>query len=428
MISRRQFVRSGAAAVLAFPYIVRSSALGNSAVPSAANRITLGHIGLGGQGTELLKGFMEVAGCQSVAVSDCFADRRAQAAQRIDEAWRKRNKGAGGICKTYADFRELLARPDIDAVVIATPDHWHVPAAFYAVQAGKDIYVEKPLGLSIEQNKTLRRAMRRYGRVFQYGTQQRSFQRHCAFACELVRNGFLGEIKQIRVEAPAGLSGGSVEPMPVPEGFDYDTWLGPARYRPYTKDRCTKYGSFHCYDNSIGYIAGWGAHPLDVMHWGFPHIPVEYEGTGVIPREGLFSTITNWDIKGRFACSAEFVFTDGPDNTTFVGNAGWVRVSRGDIDAGPKSLLKERIRPGQIRLFRRGNHYQDFIDSVKRRIDGVSGIDSAVQSDIVSHLGDIAVRLGRKIRWDAEAETVIGDEQARRMMTRPMRSPWSLLP
>ena len=197
-------------------------------------------------------------------------------------------------------------------MIIATPDHWHVPIGLAAARSRKDMYVEKPLGLSIEQDKALRSAIGRYGSLFQYGTQQRCFNTHCAFACELVRNGYLGQIKEIHVLAPAGSAGGSTEPIPVPDGFNYDLWLGPAPVSPYTADRCTSAGSYHVYDNSLGFIAGWGAHPLDIMHWGYPLIPVEYEGTGVIPTQGLFNTITNWDIRGRFAGGVAFTFRDGP--------------------------------------------------------------------------------------------------------------------
>ena len=431
MVSRREFLKAGAAGcagISAFPYIIRAGVLGNSSTPPANSRITLGHIGVGGQGGGLLGGFLNLTDCQSVAVCDCFKERREKAAERIKQTYQRRREGTGGyVCDTYTDFRELLARPDIDAVVIATPDHWHVSIALCAVQAGKDIYLEKPMGLSIEQDKLLRSAVRTCGRVFQYGTQQRSFSRHCSFACELVRNGMIGKIKEIRVEAPGGAaSGGSVEPIPVPEGLDYDMWLGPAPYRPYTKDRCTHAGSWHCYDNSLGFIAGWGAHPLDVMHWGYPHIPVEYEGDGFIPTEGLFDAIAKWNIKGRFADGVSFEFKDGPDSTTFVGEEGWVRASRGDMDAHPKSLLKAKIAPGGIRLFQQGNHHQNFLDAIKKRVDAASDIDSAVQSDFISHLSNIAIRMKRKIRWDTASETILDDTEAQRMAVRPMRSPWTI--
>ncbi|MHC4753858.1 MAG: Gfo/Idh/MocA family protein [Planctomycetota bacterium] len=429
-ISRRRFLKNSAAAgaaSFAIPYIITSSALGSDKIPPASERINLAHIGVGGQGSGLLRGFIHLDDCQVTAICDTFRNRREKTVGYVNKTYAdKLKKGIYKGCSAYEDFRELLQRPDIDGVVIATPDHWHVPIAMVAAKAGKDMYVEKPLGVSAEHNKLIREAIHRYGRIFQYGTQQRCFNSHCAFACELVRNGRLGKLKKIIVDAPAGAKGGSTKEIPVPEGFDYDMWLGPAPWSPYTADRCTNNGSWHVYDNALGFIAGWGAHPLDIMHWGYPHIPVEYEGTGVIPTEGLYNTITNWNVRGRFASGVDFLFKDGPNKTTFIGEDGWVWASRGGIDANPKSLLKSTIKPDEIHLLQNVNHYQNFLDSVNNRTEPASPIDSAVQSDFVSHLSDIAVRTGRKINWDPVKETITNDQVAARMLNRPMRSPWTM--
>jgi len=256
--------------------------------------------------------------------------------------------------------------------------------------------------------------------------QQRSFNTHCAFACELVRNGYIGQIEKIHVDAPAGSGGGSTEAIPVPEGFDYEMWLGPARWSNYTKDRCTSSGSWFVYDNSLGFIAGWGAHPLDVVHWGYPEIPTEYEGTGQIPTEGLFDTVTNWHARGRFPSGVEFLFRDGPDKTTFFGTEGWVAASRAGIDADPKALLNVKLKPGDVRLLQGTNHYQNFIDAVRLRTTPASPIDSAVQLDFVSHLSDMAVRTARKIRRDPVKEVIVGDKSQNRLLRRPTRRPWRL--
>jgi hypothetical protein len=424
-LTRRQFLgRTSAAAAIAAPLIVSSRLFGADA-PS--NRVTLGHIGVGGQGSGLLGGFLGLPQAQSVATCDPFRDRREAAATRVNQHYAAAaGQGSSKGCTAYNDFRELLARDDIDAVVVATPDHWHVPIALAAVRAGKDVYVEKPLGISIEQNQTLREAVHRYGAIFQYGTQQRSFNTHCAFACELVRNGYLGELKAIHVVAPNGSRGGDPTPQPVPEGLDYDLWLGPAPVKPYTRDRVVGTGRWFIYDYALGFIAGWGAHPLDIAHWGYPHIPVEYEGTGVIPTEGLFDTIVDWDVRGRYASGVEFTLKPGGDKTTFVGANGWVAASRGGIDADPKSLLSIKIKPDEMHLLQDNHHYRNFVDAVRSRKTPASDIDSAVQSDIISHLGDITIRTGRKIRWDPATETILGDESAARMMHRPMRAPWTL--
>jgi predicted dehydrogenase len=423
--SRRIFLKqASASSALILPAIVPSFLFGARA-PS--RRVALGHIGVGGQGGGLLQGMLGLAQGQSIAICDPIRERREGAARQVEQyyaAQRKQESFKG--CRAYNDFRELLARDDIDAVVVATPDHWHVPIALAAVRAGKDVYVEKPLGISMEQNKALRAAVHLHGAVFQYGTQQRSFNQHCGLACELVRNGYLGELKAIHVVAPNGETGGRAVAEPVPEGLDYDLWLGPAPAKPYARDRVFGTGRWHIYDYAIGFIAGWGAHPLDIAHWGYPHIPVEYEGTGRISTEGLFDTVVDWDVRGRYANGIEFTLKTGGDKTTFVGTKGSISPSRGDISAEPESLLNIKIKPDDIHLLQDNHHYRDFLDCVLTRRTPVSNIDSAVQSDFMSHLGDIAVRTGRKIKWDPEKETIIGDESAARMMRRAMRGPWTL--
>ena len=413
-----------AGSALVFPTIVPSSVFGGSA-PS--RRAALGHIGLGGQGGGLLQGFLGVTQSQSVGVCDPIKERREGAVKAIDGYYAaERDQGSYKGCQAYNDFRELLARKDIDAVVVATPDHWHVPIAMAAVRAGKDVYVEKPLGISMEQDKTLRAGVRRHGAMFQYGTQQRSFNQHCGFACELVRNGYIGDLKAIHVVAPNGETGGIPTLQPVPAGLDYDLWLGPAPVAPYTHDRVFGVGRWHIYDYALGFIAGWGAHPLDIAHWGYPHIPVQYAGTGRIPTEGLFDTVVDWDIRGRYASEIEFTMKTGGDKTTFVGTKGWVAASRGGIAAEPASLLKVAIKPDEVHVLHDKHHYREFADCVLTRRTPVSNIDSAVQSDFISHLGDIAIRTGRKINWDPAKETIVGDEAAARMMGRAMREPWTL--
>lgn len=425
--NRRRFltrtIAAGGAAFL-LPTVIPSSVLG-AAAPS--KRVALGHIGVGGQGSGLMQGFMGLAEGQSVAVCDPIQERREAAARTINQYYAsQRGEEKYDGCKAYSDFRELLARKDIDAVVIATPDHWHVPLGLAAVRAGKDIYVEKPLGLTMEQNKALREAVRSHGRVFQYGTQQRSFNQHCGFACELLINGYLGELKAIHVIAPNGETGGRTISERVPEGLDYDLWLGPAPVAPYTTDRVFGTGRWHIYDYAIGFLGGWGAHPLDIAHWGYPHVPVEIEGTGRIPTEGLFDTVVDWDLRGRYASGVEFTMKTGSDETRFVGSEGWVAASRGGIRAEPESLLKIRTKPGEKHLLQENHHYRDFLNCVRSRRTPVSNIDSAVQSDFISHLADIAIRSQRKIRWDPDKETIVGDEAAARRMTRAMRGPWTL--
>jgi predicted dehydrogenase len=413
----------GTAGLIAgFPSIVPASVFGANA-PS--NRVTLGHIGVGNQGSPNLNNFLGVKAGQVVAVCDPYQKRREAAAAGVDQ-----RLGTTG-CKAYRDVREMLARDDIDAVVITTPDHWHIPAALLAIRSGKDTYVEKPLGLTIEQDLIAYDAVKRYRSIFQYGTQQRSQSPHIRPGCELIRNGRLGKIHRIDVVAPSGRSGGSTTPIPAPNDFDFDLYQGPAPMRAYTSDLCTNEGSWFQYDHSIGFLGGWGAHPLDVMCWalgdGPDSVPVEVSGTGTIPTNGLFDTVTNWNITGRFANGVEFTFKDGrPDMTTFHGERGTVALSRSSSSVTPDHLRFEVAGPNDVHLHASNNHYADFVHGVRDRRACASTIEAAISSDIISHLADIAIRTGRTIRWDPKQRSIVGDEVAQRMQRRAMRGPWTL--
>ena len=424
-VTRRRFVQRAAlasAATAAAPYFVPSRLFGADA-PS--KQIAVGHIGVGGRGTGLMGGFLGQPECRVVAVSDCFGSRREQAAHNVDAHY----KVTG--CRKYADFRELCADPGIDAVVVATPDHWHVLAALEAVRNGKHVYVEKPLGISVEQDHTLREAVNRYGVQFQYGTQQRA-QSHMRWVCEMVVNGRLGKLLAVEVDSPGGIQGGSTEPIPVPEDLDYDRFLGPAPEAPYTSDRCTSNGSYHISDFALGVIAGWGAHPLDIMVWGLGDapeaVPVEYYGTGVFPTRGLYDTAMRWDVRGKFADGKEFRFRGpGEDKTTFVGDKGRIAVSRGGIrELDPASLKDEKLTPGEKRLYVSNNHGGNWLDCIRSGRRTIDPVEVACFSDTVSHLSDIAIRTGRKIRWDPVNEIILDDPAASRMLSRPLRAPWSL--
>ncbi|NIA32006.1 MAG: Gfo/Idh/MocA family oxidoreductase, partial [Actinobacteria bacterium] len=440
-MSRRGFVHSLLVAAAA-PTIIPATALGNNRVPPPSDRITLGHIGVGNRGGSVMQNFLRVAKAQSVAVCDPFKNRREERAKQVnsfyaDKYSRRSFKG----CVAYNDFRGLLARDDIDAVVIATPVHWHVPIAIAAAKAGKDIYLEKPLGISVMHDKALRSTIEQYSTIFQWGTQQRS-GRDFRYACELVRNGRIGKLHTILAWSPDISSqepyfhapDGSMLPIPVPEGFDYDMWIGPAPMTPYTSDRCNSFGTYHHYDNCIGFIAGWGAHPLDIAQWGNDSddtVPVEYAGNGTIAHGGLYETISSWDVWATYQNGVKLHFmSEGvarpivqkyrpgfhSHGTTFIGSEGWVNVDRDGIYAYPESLLKSVIAPDEIHLYKSNNHYKNFINGVRTRKQPVSTIQSAVQTDIICHLSNICIRRERKIKWDAEKEMIIGDEQAARML------------
>jgi len=432
-ITRRGFLKkaSGAAiGAISFPYIISSSALGKAGIVAPSNRITIGFIGIGAWGKRDLSDFLNKSDTQVVAVCDVNGKNREAAQRQVDDHYGKK------VCAAYNDFRELLERDDIDAVAIVSPDHWHVPHAVWAARAGKDVYLEKPMGLSVEQDKVLRDTIRRYKRVFQFGPEQRSL-RSCRFACELVQNGRIGKLRTIKVRSPASVSSENYPPMPVPDWLDYEMWLGPAPWAPYTERRVLSRSDFDkCWwyisDYSLGMVANWGIHCLDIAQWGggFDNTgPVEIEGTGVFPRDGLCDCATSWNVEMTYANGVKVNFTDavyGKHGVWFEGDEGWVFASFNRIDAHPKSLLKSVIGPDEIHLPVTKSLERDFLDCIKTRHETVCPVETAVRSDTVCHLSDIAMRLGRKLKWNPQKEEFINDAEANRMLSRPMRSPWQL--
>jgi predicted dehydrogenase len=437
-INRRQFLKAAAgtaAGAIAFPYFVPSSALGKAGTIAPSNRVIVGCIGVGGQGTGVMQNFLHQDIARVVAVCDVKANRRQAAKNRVDQHY------GNSACTEYHDFRELLARDDIDAVMIASTDHWHVLHSLAAARAGKDIYLEKPMGLSLAEDQALRAACHSYGTVFQFGTQQRSDWKF-RFACELALNQRVGKVHTINVLSPSSVAGGSMKPAPVPEWLDYDFWLGPAPYKPYTEDRCSnKLWWFHS-DYAIGWIAGWGVHPLDILLWGGGKDlagKVELEGSGTFPADGFCDTATDWRVVLKYDSGIIVNYAGGPQpeewrqrygpdrhGVGFEGTDGWVHVNRGHIVAHPKSLLESVIAPNEINLYKSNHHVRNFLDCVKSRAETVCPIDEAVRADIVCHLSDITIRTQRRIKWDPEREIIVDDPQASRMLTRSMRSPWRL--
>ncbi|MEX2380841.1 MAG: Gfo/Idh/MocA family oxidoreductase [Opitutales bacterium] len=430
--TRRQFLKGTAAALGAAatgPLIITSSALGANGRPSASNRITMGGIGLGGMGRGNLNGFLGRNDVQVVAVCDVDANHRRQAREMVEDRYSdEREAGAYRGCDEYNDFRDLLARKDIDTVMIATPDHWHCLIAVAAAKAGKDMYCEKPLALTIGQGRALSDTMTRYGRIFQAGSQQRSDSRF-RHACELVRNGRIGKLKTVTCGLPTGPQTGPHEEMPIPDGFDYNMWLGPAPWAPYTRNR-THWDFRWILDYSGGQLTDWGAHHCDIAQWGMgtEHTgPTEIEGSGEYPENGLYTAATNYRYEARYADGVTMIVTNGFRNgVRFEGEEGWIFVSRGRIEAEPHAILSSVIGPNETRLYRSGNHRGNFIDCVKSRAQPIAPAEAAHRSIAIAHLGNIAMQLGRKVQWDPEAERFPGDPEANRMIDRPMRSPWAL--
>ncbi len=446
-ITRRHFVGSNITAALAasaFPTIVQFPLFGADA-PS--NRIVVGWIGTGPRGRDVMAGFLGQPDAQVVAICDVKKDQLEIARKQVND--RNQNQD----CVTYADFREVLARKDIDAVLIATPDHWHVPIAVAAAKAGKDIYLEKPMGLTLAEDRLLRKTVQEKKRVFQFGTQQRS-SREFLQACELVRNGRIGKLKHINVWAPASHPGGSTTPATIPDGLDYERWLGPARFTPYTENKCAADNKTWWFnsDYALGFIAGWGVHPLDIALWGYPamfHGNMDVEGKAIFPNEGACNTSVAWDVNFKFADGVTMAFRGTPNGynetnalndftewkqrygkldghgTAFEGTDGWVLVSRGSLRTSPEALAQDPIEPKPNPLMKSRNHVRNFLDGVKTRSATVCPIDEAVKADTLCHLSDIATRMNRKLQWDPKKEQFVRDSEAnKRLQFRPARKPW----
>ncbi len=444
-ISRRSFVRH--AGLMAAGGLIIPSFLNSCAKKGSVNdKVNVAMIGVGGRGSNHVVYMLELAQqAQIVAVCDPFEDRRTTVTRQINEFYAKQ-KGLSSYdgCKAYHHFNDVLDRNDVDAVVIATPDHWHVPVALAAAKAGKHIYLEKPLALTIQDGQKLRKAVRRKGIVFQYGTQQRSDSRF-RMAAELARNEVIGKLERI----DAWCAGGTGEYAPVtteavPDGFDYDLWQGPAMERPYSKARVSNLGAWFIYDYAIGFVAGWGAHPLDIAQWGNNSDdsgPVEYRGTGSFFEKGnLFDTMNAWDIYAKYGNGVEMHFFTpelGKEyiekyrnftghGTTFFGTNGWVSVNRDDILASDPEILKHRFTENEIRLPVSNDHSKNFLDAIKNNTPVVSPIESAVRSDTISHLCNILVRSGRSsLKWDPVSETISdADDAVKALLTRQSRSPY----
>ncbi len=427
-INRRQFLKKTAGASVAavgFPYIVRSSAMGNTGSVAPSERITLGFIGTGGHGRSVnLKNFLGNADAQALAVCDVDPINRNIARDMV-------NKKYGNTdCATYSDFRKVLARDDIDAVMISTPDHWHVPMSIAAAKAGKDVECEKPT-LTVEEGRVLCDVMKRYGRVFQWSTEDRSVDVYHRM-CELVRNGRIGKVHTIRVELPSGPdTPGDPKPMPVPDGFDYDMWVGPAPWAPYTKDRC--HWNFRwILDYSGGMLTDWGAHLLDGAQWGndSEHTgPVEVDGKGKFWTDGLYNTAKEYRIEYKYADGVRLIVTSGTPSLRFEGSEGWIgnRGWRAPLQAEPKSILNSAIGPNEIHLYTcKAGEQRNFLDCVKSRKDCYFPPEIGQRCFTITHIGNISMLLGRKLRWNPDNERFINDEQANRMLSRAMRSPWRL--
>ena len=444
--TRRDFLRTAAAASAAFgaPWLVPSSVLGANA-PS--NRITLGLIGAGNQGScDLRRGWFRQDDVQVVAVCDVNTAShgyvtpkqylgRKPVQKMVNEHYAKNTpSGRYKGCDAYEDFRKILDRPDIDAVAIVTPDHWHGVMTVMAAKAGKDIYCQKPLSLTIRQGREMIKAVRKYDCILQTGSQFRS-DGTIRFACELVRNGRIGQLKKITTFVAKNNKvspGPGWKPMPVPEGFDYETWLGPAPKVPYHKDRCLYRFRFNL-DYSGGQVTNFGAHSNDIAQLGNGTDgtgPVEIEDLGAEwpPKGSLFNTATKVHFRARYANGVELTcVTKEPwMGALFEGTEGSVQCGWGGLKTNPTSLKDSKIGADEIHLPVSSDHYRNFVDAVKAQKEPISPVEIGHRSASVCHLGNIAMRLARKVKWDPNAERFVDDDEANGMVSRPLRAPWQL--
>lgn len=433
--SRRQFLKRGAAlasSAVAFPYIIPGAALGLNGAVAPSNRVTLASIGTGGQGSYDTRALASLPEVQYLALCDVDSEHLKNATNMVNEIYTQKDgaplKGLTG----YGDFREVLARKDIDAVMIATPDFWHGVIAVAAAKAGKDIYCEKPLANSIPESRAVLDTVRRYGRVLQTGSHERS-RDNARYACELVRNGRIGKLHTIRVNLPvdnhAPIDNQPV--MPIPPQLDYEMWLGPAPYEPYTEKR-THFWFRYILDYSGGEMTDRGAHIIDLAQLGngTDHTgPISVQGNGWFPEDGLFNTAMSYKFEFEYANGVHLIGESiGPRGVKFEGEDGWIfiHIHGGDLEAQPASLLKEVLDPSELHLGRSRGHHADFIENVQTRGDCKAPPEVGHHTACMCHLGNIAMRLGRKLHWNPDTEQFANDDEANRMLVPSMRSPWQI--
>jgi len=425
-LGRRRFL--GAAAAVAAPYFVPGSSLGLAGAVAPSDRITLGNIGLGihGMGWNLRDGFLKFDDAQVLAVCDVVKSRREEAREMVNRHYQ--NQG----CVAYADWRDILARDDIDAVVISTPDHWHTPMAAAAVKAGKDVCCEKPT-LTIDEGRQLIDIVRQHGKVFQTSTEDRSIPTYHRLA-ELVRNGRIGKLERILVTLPkASVSPEPPQPAPVPDGFDYEMWLGPAPAAPYCANRCGAQQWRNIFDYSGGKFTDWGAHMLDTAQWANDTErtgPVSVDGKGVFPgKESLFNTAIDYDLHYKYTNGVELQVSSGGASIRCEGSEGWIESPawRKPLLASSPKILESVIGPEEVHLFTcLGGEHRNFLDCVRSRKDPYFPIEIGHAVSTLMHIGNISMRLGRALQWNPKTEEFLDDKQANAMRSRPMREPWTL--
>jgi len=435
-LTRRTFLKSAAAAAAA-PYVVPTAVLGKDA-PS--NTLRVGSIGTGRMGhgdmrNALYQGLDDSARARLVAMCDLDLNRARHAKEDAEKRYKERNVEAD--VKVYQDFRELLARKDIDAVTISTPDHQHALCAVAAANAGKHMYLQKPFTFSVVEGRKLLEAVRRNKVVFQTGSQQRSDIRFRK-ACELVRNGYLGTIRTVEVVVPTDGGRGNPEPMSVPENLNYDMWLGPAPKAPYTKDRVHPQEGFgrpgwlQIEAYSRGMITGWGAHMYDIAQWGLgvdrDGGPVTVSATAEFPDRGLFDVHVQYKAEATYASGVKLLSHNGAAGVKFIGEDGWLWVARGNWKAEPDDVLRTKLADDDVHLQESKNHMLNFLQCCRTGKDPVAPAEVGHRSNTVCVLHHIAMKYqGKTLTWNPKTERFTGDStDANAMLDYPHRKPWTV--
>ncbi|HEY3860823.1 MAG TPA: Gfo/Idh/MocA family oxidoreductase [Verrucomicrobiae bacterium] len=446
--SRRQFIKRsvvGAAGLIAMPTIVPSSVFGANA-PS--NKIHVAHIGCGriSHGMDM-PGVLKADIARVVALCDLDTKRLAHAKAFVE----KHYKGAVSV-KTFGDYRELLQDPGIDAVAISTPDFWHSEPCVAGALAGKDIYVQKPLSMCIHEGRQVADTVTAKNRAFQIGSQQRSDSPWPQFrrACELVRNGRLGQLKTVKVGLPIDPPGGDPTPMPVPANLNYAMWLGWTPDVPYTEERVHPQNSItgrpgwlRIDPYTLGMITAWGSHHVDIAHWGMDTEltgPLEVEGKAEFPTSGLWNVHGAYHVEMKYANGVTMIIDNHfPNGVRFEGDDGWIFVSRGDakvtasdpasgggksLAASKESILRSEIKPSEIHLYKSPDQHLDWLHSIQSRQRAATTPEIAHRSTSACEVAWISMKLGRKLRWNPDKEEFVGDDEANSMRSRQQRPPY----
>jgi predicted dehydrogenase len=425
-LSRRQVIERAlaASAALAAPTIIPARALGNDGATAPSNRITMGCIGVGGMGTGNMMALIHHK-AHVLAVCDVDADRRATAVNKVNEAQ------GNSDCQQYNDFREICARTDIDAMMIATPDHWHALCGIEAVRRGKDVYCEKPLTHTFAEGLALVDEIQKSGRVWQTGSQQRSGF-NFRWAVELVSNGHIGKVQRIEVGLPTGhaKSPDPVQDEPVPPSLDYDLWVGPSPLLPYQSKRLhwnwrwnLNYGG--------GQLLDWINHHNDIAHWAMGYDdtgPVEVSATGeFLPPDGVWNAMINYSVDCLYADGVTTnISNKNPMGTKWIGENGWVFVDRGKFEASNPEWTKKGFERGPKKAYHSDSHHFNFLECVKTRQTTIAPASTSHRSCTPGHLGLVAMQTGRKIKFDPAAQRIIGDDAAQQMLAFNPRGPWKL--